>query len=134
MLLYMVLCFQSNFLTVHFKQIQTYSLNVQYRNVVKFTYPSNYLRQSLGFSIYTSMRSVIQFYLFPSESFYCFTVWIRVSMLMLNRRDESKFPWLVSHLRWKACSISPLSMIWAVVLSVDPLSFDSFLFFLMCRF
>jgi len=70
------------------------------------------------------MRSMIQFYFFQSEPFYCFSTQISISMLMLNVSDKREFPCLVSDLRWKTLSILPLGVIWCVVLSTDPLSFD----------
>ena len=88
-----------------------YFFNVEYCNIIKFTYSSNYSKKPLGFSIYTSMRFVIQFYFFQSESFYCFSTQIRVSMLMLNISEEGEFPCLISDLRWEILSILPLGMI-----------------------
>ena len=76
---------------------------------------SNYLIQSLGFSMYSIMSSA------KSESFpYSFSSLIsvaRTSRTMLNNRGESGHPCLVPDLRGNAFSFSPLRIMFAVGLS-----------------
>ena len=84
---------------------------------------SNFLTQSLGFSMYSVVSSA------NSESFTSFLIWIpfisffslilvaRTSRTMLNNSRESGHPCLVPDLRGNAFSFSPLRVMFAVSLS-----------------
>ena len=84
---------------------------------------SNFLTQSLGFSMYSIMSSA------NSESFTSFLIWIpfisfssliavaRTSRTMLNYSGESGHPCLVPDLRGNVFSFSPLRIMFAVGLS-----------------
>ena len=84
---------------------------------------SNFLTQSLGFSMYSVVSSA------NSESFTSFLIWIhfisffslilvaRTSRTMLNNSRESGHPCLVPDLRGNVFSFSPLRIMCAIGLS-----------------